>query len=98
VSIAAIRHAAAGGDPINCRPQALNRGVHGGVIGKLELPQTLITPYGCRWDNPLNAAAAPGFEPKGRSSGATCPDRSERCLMDAASGPSNFMRLEPRAC
>jgi len=32
----------------------------------------------------LNAEAAADLEPKARSSGATCPDRSERYLIDAA--------------
>jgi hypothetical protein len=45
-------HPAAGLHRVNCRPQALNRAVHGLVIAMLESPEALITPYGCRWNNP----------------------------------------------
>ena len=37
-----------------------HRGVHGRVIRMQELPEAVMTPYGCPWNNPLNAAGASG--------------------------------------
>jgi len=74
----AIRHDAAGRDPINCRAQALDRGVHGHVIRMPGSAEAVMPPYGSRSNDPLNAAGAERLEPEDGSSGASCPDRGER--------------------
>jgi hypothetical protein len=43
----------------------------------LESAEALITLYRCRWENPLNAAAAADVSRRTGSSGAAVPDRSD---------------------
>src|SRR5215472_12680668 len=56
------------------------------------MPETLITPYGWRGENPLNAAVASGTSRRSTCSGAACPDRSERCRPAADVGISRIAR------
>ncbi|PYR22673.1 MAG: hypothetical protein DMF94_04005 [Acidobacteria bacterium] len=66
-------------DRVNCRPQALNRGVHADVIRGPRVSngadRAVRLPTGKR----IERRASVRFEPKAGSSGATCPDRGERC-------------------
>src|SRR5262252_3357667 len=57
------------------------------------MPETLITPYRWRGENPLNAAVASGMSRRPTCSGAACPDRSERCRPAADVDVSRIGRM-----
>jgi len=60
----------------------LNRGVHGDVIRMPESAETVMPPNGCRWNNPLNAAAASGLSRR-----PAVPARRVRIAASDAGGP-----------